>query len=56
LIRKAILVGTGPQGAKGFKDLPNVISDNMKKSAETNVPLKALLFFTSTPDGRQAGL
>jgi pimeloyl-ACP methyl ester carboxylesterase len=28
----------------------------MKKSAETNVPLKALLFFTSTPEGRQAGL
>ncbi len=28
----------------------------MKKSAETNVPLKVLLFFTSTPEGRQAGL
>ena len=56
LIRKAILVGTGPQGAEGFKDLPNVISDSMKKSAETNVPMKALLFFTSTPEGRQSGL
>ena len=56
LVRKAILVGTGPQGAEGFKDLPNIISDNLKKSAETNVPLKALLFFTSTPEGRQSGL
>ncbi len=56
LIRKVILVGTGPLGAEGFKDLPNVIGENVKKSAETNVPLKALLFFTSTPQGRQAGL
>ena len=56
LVRKAILVGTGPQGAEGFKDLPNIISGNMKTSAETNVPLKALLFFTATPEGRQSGL
>ncbi len=56
LIRNVILVGTGPEGAEGFKDLPNVIGENVKKSAETNVPLKALLFFTSTPQGRQAGL
>jgi pimeloyl-ACP methyl ester carboxylesterase len=56
LVRKAILVGTGPQGAEGFKDLPRIISENMKKSAEMNVPLKALLFFTTTPEGRQSGL
>jgi pimeloyl-ACP methyl ester carboxylesterase len=56
LVRKAILVGTGPLGAEGFKDLPNVIGENVKKSAESNVPLKTLLFFTSTPQGRQAGL
>jgi pimeloyl-ACP methyl ester carboxylesterase len=56
LIRKAILVGTGPQGAEGFKDLPNVIGDAMKKSQETNVHPKVLLFFTSTPEGHQAGL
>ena len=56
LVRKVILVGTGPQGAEGFKDLPNVIGENVKKSAEANVPLKSLLFFTSTPQGRQAGL
>lgn len=56
LVRKAMLVGTGPQGAEGFKDLPNIISGNMKISAETNVPLKALLFFTATPEGRQSGL
>ena len=56
LVRKAIFVGTGPRGAEGFKDLLNIISDNMKTSAETNVPLKALLFFTATPQGRQSGL
>ena len=56
LVRKAILVGTGPQGAEGFKDLPNVISENMEKSAETNLHLKVLLFFTGTPEGRQSGL
>ena len=42
LVRKAILAGTGPQGAEGFKDLPKIISENTNKSAETNVPLKAL--------------
>jgi pimeloyl-ACP methyl ester carboxylesterase len=56
LIRKAILVGTGPQGAEGFANLPNVIGDKSKLSAELKVPLKALLFFTSTPEGRQAGI
>jgi pimeloyl-ACP methyl ester carboxylesterase len=56
LVRKAILVGTGPQGAEGFENLPNVIAANAKKSAETGVPLKALLFFTSTPEGRLAGI
>lgn len=56
LVRKAILVGTGPQGAEGFNDLPKIISESMNKSAETNVPLKALLFFTATPEGRQSGL
>jgi pimeloyl-ACP methyl ester carboxylesterase len=56
LVRKAILVGTGPQGAQGFKDLPDIISEHMKKSAEANVHLKTLLFFTASPEGRQAGL
>lgn len=56
LVRKVILVGTGPQGAEGFKDLPNIISENMKKSAETKQHLKVLLFFTGTPEGRQSGI
>lgn len=56
LIRKAILVGTGPQGAEGFKDLLSVIGAKMKESQEANVPLKTVLFFTSTAEGRQAGL
>jgi pimeloyl-ACP methyl ester carboxylesterase len=56
LIRKAILVGTGPQGAEGFDKLPNVIADKSKESSEKSIPLKALLFFTDTPGGLQAGL
>lgn len=56
LIRKAVLVGTGPKGAEGFDNLPRVIGEKSKESAELKVPLKALLFFTETPEGRQAGL
>jgi pimeloyl-ACP methyl ester carboxylesterase len=56
LIRKAILVGTGPQGAEGFAGLPNVIAEKSKESSQLNMPLKALLFFTDTPEGRQAGI
>ena len=47
LIRKAILVGTGRQGAEGFKDLPDVIPENMEQSAETNLTSKALLVLYS---------
>jgi pimeloyl-ACP methyl ester carboxylesterase len=56
LIRKAILVGTGPKGAEGFDNLPRLIGEKSKESAELKVPLKALLFFTETQEGRQAGL
>lgn len=56
LIRKAILVGTGPKGAEGFDNLPRLIGEKSKASAELKVPLKALLFFTETQEGRQAGL
>jgi pimeloyl-ACP methyl ester carboxylesterase len=56
LIRKAILVGTGPKGAEGFDNLPRLIGEKSKESAELKVPLKALLFFTDTQRGRQAGL
>ena len=56
LIRKAILVGTGAAGCGRIENLPNIIAANAKESAETKVPLKALLFFTSTPEGRQAGI
>jgi len=56
LIRKAVLVGTGPQGAEGFKDLLSVVGPKMKESSETNVPLKTILFFTASQEGHQAGL
>jgi pimeloyl-ACP methyl ester carboxylesterase len=56
LIRKAILAGTGPKGAEGFDNLPRLIGEKSKESAELKVPLKALLFFTETQEGRQAGL
>jgi pimeloyl-ACP methyl ester carboxylesterase len=56
LIRKAILVGTGPKGAEGFDNLPRLVGEKSKESAELKVPLKALLFFTETHEGRHAGL
>jgi pimeloyl-ACP methyl ester carboxylesterase len=56
LIRKAILVGTGPKGAEGFDNLPRLVGEKSKESAELKVPLKALLFFTETQEGRHAGL
>jgi pimeloyl-ACP methyl ester carboxylesterase len=56
IVRKAILVGTGPKGAEGFDKLPHLIGEKSKESSELKVPLKVLLFFTETPEGRRAGL
>ncbi|AXC15835.1 Hydrolase, alpha/beta fold family [Acidisarcina polymorpha] len=33
-----------------------MIAEKSKESSQLNVPLKALLFFTDTPEGRQAGI
>ncbi|WHO73082.1 alpha/beta fold hydrolase [Rhizobium sp. BT03] len=52
LIRKAVLVGSAPQGSAGFRQLPKVIATAIKTSGETGRPLRALLFFTDTELGR----
>ncbi|OWV87612.1 hypothetical protein ATY78_03690 [Rhizobium sp. R635] len=52
LIRKAVLVGSAPQGSAGFRRLPDVISTAIKTSGETGRPLRALLFFTDTESGK----
>lgn len=54
LVRKAILVGTGGPGDASFKQLPAVVQDAFKRSAEQKVHPKALLFFTDTAAGKQA--
>jgi len=55
LIRKAIIVGSGPQGSPGLKVLPEVIAAGMKKSTETGRPLRAVLFYTDTEAGKAEG-
>jgi pimeloyl-ACP methyl ester carboxylesterase len=54
LVRKAILVGTGPQGDASFKELPGVVQDAFKRSAAEKVHPKVFLFFTDTAVGKQA--
>ncbi|AHB47839.1 alpha/beta hydrolase [Hyphomicrobium nitrativorans NL23] len=55
LIRKAIIVGSGPQGSPGLKALPEVIEAGIKKSNETGAHLRVVLFFTETDTGKAAG-
>lgn len=54
LVRKAILVGTGPQGGTGIKDLPGVIQGAFQKAGEQKLHPKVLLFFTASKSGKAA--
>jgi pimeloyl-ACP methyl ester carboxylesterase len=56
LVRKAILVGTAPQGYtnEGGKELPAVMEEAFKKAAEAKTHPKAFLFFTQTSEGQTA--
>ncbi len=53
-IRKVILVGTGPQGGTGIKDLQAVMETAMKKGSEQRVHPKTVLFFSETKNGKNA--
>ncbi|WP_051980902.1 alpha/beta hydrolase [Burkholderia sp. 9120] len=55
LPRKMILVGAGPQGGEGIKDLQSVIADGIKRAGEMKVHPKVALFFTATDAGIAAG-
>jgi pimeloyl-ACP methyl ester carboxylesterase len=55
-VRKVILVGTGPQGGEGIKNLPTLLADATKISKEKNVPLKVVLFYSTSEEGEAAGL
>jgi pimeloyl-ACP methyl ester carboxylesterase len=55
LVRKIILVGAGPQGGEGIKDLMSVIGDGMKRAGDRKVDPKVALFFTDTEAGKAAG-
>jgi pimeloyl-ACP methyl ester carboxylesterase len=54
LVRRAVLVGTAPQGGPGVKDLPLVVGNAIAKGKQTNVHPKTLLFFTGTAAGIEA--
>lgn len=55
LVRKLILVGAGPQGGEGIKNLQAVIADGVKRSSEMHVDPKVALFFTITENGVAEG-
>lgn len=56
LVRKAILVGTAPQGytSEGGKELPVVMGEAFKKAGEAKTHPKVFLFFTETSEGQAA--
>ena len=55
-VRKVILVGTGPQGGEGIKNLLIVLADATKISKEKNVPLRVVLFYSTSGEGEAVGL
>lgn len=55
LIRKTIIVGSGPQGSPGLRVIPDVIAAAVKKSGETGRSLRAILFYTDTERGKAEG-
>jgi pimeloyl-ACP methyl ester carboxylesterase len=55
LVRRLILVGAGPQGGEGIKNLQAVIADGFKRGGELQIDPKVPLFFTQTPNGLSEG-
>jgi pimeloyl-ACP methyl ester carboxylesterase len=54
LVRKIILAGTGPAGGAGIDKVTSVTIRDMAKGALTFKHPEYYLFFTETPNGRQA--
>jgi pimeloyl-ACP methyl ester carboxylesterase len=55
LVRKLILAGTGPAGGEGIKNVTKLSHLDTVRALLTLQDPKQFLFFTRTPNGRQAG-
>jgi pimeloyl-ACP methyl ester carboxylesterase len=55
LVRKFILAGTGPAGGEGIKNVTRISNLDTIRALLTFTDPKQFLFFTRTPNGRQAG-
>jgi pimeloyl-ACP methyl ester carboxylesterase len=55
LVRKLIIAGTGPAGGEGIKDVTRISHLDTIRGLLTLQDPKQFLFFTRTPNGRQAG-
>ena len=55
LVRKMILAGTGPAGGEGIDKVTRITYLDIARGALTRQDPKQFLFFTRTPNGRQAG-
>jgi pimeloyl-ACP methyl ester carboxylesterase len=55
LVRKLILAGTGPAGGEGIKNVTRISHLDTIRGLLTFTDPKQFLFFTRTPNGRQAG-
>ncbi|WP_270274628.1 alpha/beta fold hydrolase [Enterococcus casseliflavus] len=53
LVRKLILVGTGPRGGEGISDVTKVTNKDFLRSILTRKDIKTYLFFTETENGRR---
>ena len=55
LVRKIILAGTGPAGGEGIDKVTRISYLDTTRGLLTHQDPKQFLFFTRTPNGRQAG-
>ncbi len=55
LVRKMILAGTGPSGGEGIDKVTRISYLDTARGVLTRQDPKQFLFFTRTPNGRQAG-
>src|SRR3954447_15661149 len=55
LVRKMILTGTGPAGGEGIDKVTRITYIDTARGLLTRQDPKQFLFFTRTPNGRQAG-
>jgi len=55
LVRKMIIAGTGPAGGEGIEKVTRISYLDTARGVLTRQDPKQFLFFTRTPNGRQAG-